>query len=158
MPQLPGGRHIAICADSVHELIERAARGLGTHELMAIESVAQLRPYIDVLYFRPGDDTETHSRVADGSNRLPIGWVSFRSGFTLATIEPEQARWAEEDRCAFEEFLQLERTRRFIQELLAYVQAAKVAILERGPFLARVLALWWHAGVHPLQPGGQDET
>jgi hypothetical protein len=158
MPMLPSGRHVGLQDVSLEALIDQSVDGPFVHKLMAIESIEQLAPYVDVVYFRPREDGAlTAHKVADRNHMPPAGLVQVPSGFTLATIRDELAAWSEADQAAFMDFLQSERCRKYLDLLLARVTVVKQAILEHGNFEQQVMAHWWQEGVHPLQTEGKDD-
>lgn len=89
VPQLPSGRHFAISAESLVELFKRVLDGFRVDELMAIVSVEHLLNHIDVLCFRSAGAAtrENTERTAEGSAPLSKGLVSYRSEFTVGSIQ-----------------------------------------------------------------------
>jgi len=158
MPMLPSGRHVALQDTSLETLISKSVDSPFVHKLMEIESIDQLAPYVDVVYFRPREDGAlTAHNAVDKRHIPPAELVQVQSGFTLATIQDELAAWPEADQEAFKEFLQSERCRKYLDLLLARVTAVKQAVLEDGDFEPRLMALWWQEGVHPLQTESKDD-
>ncbi|MEX2517318.1 MAG: hypothetical protein WD572_10510 [Gammaproteobacteria bacterium] len=153
MPQLPSGRHFAIQADSLTDMLENAARGIRTHELMVINDTAQLYAYLDVLYFRSGTARKIPPQYFDEAHTPPEKRVPYASGHTLATlIEQEIRHWTAADQNALFDFLLEFRTRQYLLDWLNAVEKVKDRIRQHGHWLARLQALWWDTGCHPLQP------
>ncbi len=159
MPMLPSGRHVALKADGLIRLIEDTYRGLRVHELMVIETPAHLYPHIDVCYFRTNTDGVAVLHVVSEQSRTPpSGLEMYPSGYTLKTIEKELSNWSTADRIAFECFVHSSRNDHYLDTLLAEVTRHKQQILDHGgASLSRLLALWWQAGVHPLQTEGEED-
>ena len=157
MPQLPSGRHVGLDPSPVDALWKDALQAQRVHQLMDIESVDDLLPFVDVIYFRDQDTSEDWSkRMHEGADQLPPRLEPYPSGFNLLSIPDELVNWSAEDQAAFQVFVDRARSSGFLDEMLARVQEYKKDVAENGHKLARLLAAWWRAGVHPLQPGGMD--
>ncbi len=151
MPQLPSGKHIAIQANRIDEMYDEAFNGTQAHKLMQIEDIEDLYPYVDVIYFEGDSDYVNAEDGAPGSIAMPDGLRPVNSGFTLATILQDIANWCEEDRKYFSDHLRSERVVGLLNSILGDVKQKQVMLLEEGPELGRLLAMYWRAGVHPLQ-------
>ena len=152
MPMLPSGRHVGLKRISLDRMIEDAVQGYFVHKLMVIESVEQLFPYLDVIYYKLREDgAATLHQPADKRLVSPSDQEEVRSGFTLTTIREELVSWPEADQVAFFAFLDSEHCLRYLNNQLASVISVKQAILTEGQSVPRLVASWWIAGVHPLQ-------
>lgn len=157
MPQLPSGRYVALQATPLFKLIEDAYREDAIiTRLLRIERVEHLFPYVDVLYFLDVDGVHGDAS-APGSNPLPHGLQQYPSGFTLATIAEEMKRWQASDRSAFEDMLGEDRTRSYLEALLANVAAIRKDLFAHAPFLPALQSGLWQTKVHPLQTGETDD-
>ena len=150
MPQLPSGKHIAIQANGFDSLYDAAFNGTQAHKLMQIQSIEDLYPYIEVIYFvqdikQQRDDNNT---VAD---TYPAGLRPAPSGYSLVSIQPECRCWSRQDRKAFEEYLESARMQAFFAALLEDVKQKQENLIKEGPELGRFLALCWITNCHPLQ-------
>lgn len=159
MPQLPSGKHIALHDGSLRGLYQAVGDGLGVHELMAITEADHLWRFIDVIYYRDrGAMAYRDAAPAAGSLPAPPGLEPYPSGYTVAGIGDELRSWPLQDQEAFAEFLVSERTSGYLRSLLDQVTAMQKDVLEHGNLLQRTQAGWWVAGVHPLQPGVDDDA
>jgi hypothetical protein len=156
MPQLPSGKHFALNDYELRQMFLKLENGFRVHELMAIEKPEHLLPFVNVIYFKPSKDAMIYDNH-EKSAKMPEGWQPYQSGFTLLTIRDELEQWPAEDRQAFAEFLSGAYYQDYLQSLLQDVEKVKSALLAEGPAIARVQAWWWKEGIHPLQPGGDDE-
>lgn len=53
MPQLPSGRHVAIQATPLNEMIKHASDPGIVHKIMAIDSMDKVLQYFEILYLVP---------------------------------------------------------------------------------------------------------
>lgn len=157
MPQLPSGKHFAINDYDFRQLISKVGGGFHVHEFMVIEKTEHLLPYVNVLYFKPVGQAVEHD-YHERSGKIPDGWQPYQSGFTLGTIGAEVATWTPDDQQGFAEFLAGEFCQYFLRSRLEEVEKVRTALLQEGPAVARVQAWWWKLGIHPLQPGGNDDA
>ena len=157
MAQLPSGRHIAIQATPLFALIEAVClpNAIITR-LLEIEMVADLRPYIDVMFFHDSVETSTQE-IAPGGKPLPSGIEPYVSGYTLATIGPVSTEWPVDDQDAFAEYLASEPVQGFLVALLNKVSQAKHRLGREGDAIQRMQALMWETGCHPLQDENDDD-
>jgi len=156
MPQLPSGRHVAISAAPLNTLQHDAWQGHRVHEFMSIESVDDLYPYLEVMYFRPKDGKEIEQyEFGAHSNLPPEDLEPYPSGYTIATLEDEFKQWDKEDQVAFEQYLFTdEGMQDYLEDLLKQIVESRSKLKTSASPRARLLAAWWEAGVHPLQEGG----
>jgi len=82
---------------------------------------------------------------------------SHGSDLTLAMVQDGKGKCTSADLYAFREFMAERRSQDYLAWMLQDVQKFKLDLCTSGSPLARLLASWWRAGVHPLQPGGMDE-
>lgn len=157
MPQLPGGRHIAVKADSLFALCDDAQRGFRVHELMSIESSEQLMNYIDVIFFKAAGTDYKQPQTARGSNAPPEGLVPYRSGYTVISIQDKLGEWIKEDRAAFLDFISDPRTQEYFNQLLIELEKYKQRLFKHGNLVTRIQIGWWKTGCHPLQPDVWEE-
>lgn len=153
---LPSGRHIAVQATPLSELMESALRGGVITRLLRIEQIEDLRPWIDVMYFTTQADADPVD-TAPGGLPVPMGLAPYASGFTLATIAPETADWSHADRDAFAGYLASERICTLLAALLDAVLALKRRLAAEGDFETRLQAGMWLAQCHPVQCGDVDD-
>jgi hypothetical protein len=150
MPQLPSGKHIAIQATGFDALYDEAFNGTQAHKLMQIQTIADLYPYVEVIYF-VHDIKAEHGKNATGPQAFPAGLRPAPGGYSLVAIQHEFNHWSRQDRKAFQAYLESDRIRSFFAELLEDVKQKQEKLLKEGPELGRFLALCWKTGAHPLQ-------
>ncbi|MBL0162760.1 MAG: hypothetical protein IPP82_03645 [Xanthomonadales bacterium] len=156
MAQLPSGRHVAIQATPLFDLIDAACTPDAViTRLLQIERLADLSPYIDVLFFRevPAKAALT---LAPGGQPVPSGIEPFASGYTLATIHEAVCDWSREDQRAFAEYLGSDRVQSHLSALLDRVNEVRHRLGREGDFVLRLQALMWESGCHPLQNDERD--
>lgn len=159
MPQLPGGRHIAIQPESLNKLCERVKTGFRVHELMSIESREHLLNYIDILFFKPKEPGEIPGSTAQGSDFPPEDMTPYLSGFTVNTFQEELTTWPKADRVAFLAFLESAKVQKYFDELLQLLDEYKEELFRHGSLATAVQIGWWRIDCHPLQPDVfEDET
>lgn len=151
MPQLPSGKHFALDPSPLQKVVSEAYDGLAAHELMAIENIDQLFSHINVLYFRPAEETPYSLPFAKFSIVPPDGLEPYFSGFNLISIQDEFDSWDHEDQKAFVKFLNEKRTNNFLEDLLETVKEYQGQLTKHPSTLQGMLALWWKLGIHPLQ-------
>lgn len=157
MPQLPGGRHIAIQPESLNNLCERVKTGFRVHELMSIESREHLLNYIDVVFFKPKEPADIPGSLAQGSDIPPENMTPYLSGFTVNTFQEELTTWPKTDRDAFLAFLQEPRFRKYCDDLLQLLDEYKEELYAHGCLATRAQIGWWKIGCHPMQPDVFEE-
>jgi len=160
MPQLPGGRQIAISPEPLNALLMQANHFGNIHKVMAIKSVDDLLRYIDVLRLVPeadagGESLETN--FTSDSLPVPAGLVCVPSGHHLSDWKAYAADWPEEDKAAFLEFLS-GRAAPLLDEYLEAVVSTQEKLRGAEDFLTKVLVGWWEAGCHPAQEEGWDAS
>ncbi len=157
MAQLPSGRHVAIQATPLFDLIDAACTPDAViTRLLQIQQLADLSPFIDVMFFREVADARALA-IAPGGQSVPSGIEPFASGYTLATIDHAIRDWTPEDRRAFAEYLGSERMRAHLSTLLDRVAEVKHRLGREGGFVLRLQALMWEAGCHPVQNDERDD-
>lgn len=121
---------------------------------MMIESIESLLPFIDLIELRQ----------VDGENALKLDPLSKADGkqfqqvgnfVPLNNIELLSDIWSIEDVAALKDFFATDRAQQFLANLLGKTIRWQQKILNEGPPIARLQALWWHEGVHPLQEEGE---
>lgn len=157
MPQLPGGRHIAIRPSSLHKLCEEVKNGFRVHELMSIENTESLLNYIDVVFFRTGKDADNPVNIANGSDAPPEDLTPYLSGFTVNTFQEELTAWPKADRDAFLAFLESAKAQKYFDELLQLLDEYKEELFSHGRLATAAQIGWWKTGCHPLQPDVFEE-
>ena len=157
MAQLPSGRHVAIQATPLFDLIDAACTPDAViTRLLQIERLADLSPYIDVLFFREAPDAAAPT-VAPGGQPVPSGLEPIASGYTLATIHEVVRDWSPEDQRAFAEYLGSERMQAHMSALLERVSEVKHRLGREGDFVLQLQALMWVTGCHPVQNDERDD-
>lgn len=153
MPMLPSGQHVGIDPGPLLDVIRSADSGAGVHHLMAINTPEDMPRVLEIVYFvplAPGEsamaDTETAS--------LPPGMKRQPTGVRLDQSDVLMAQWPAQDREAFADFLREPRVAAQIQAWLDLAKEAQQEVLRSGSLVARVMAGWWQAGVHPAQEEG----
>ena len=160
MPQLPSGRHIAISANPLAELLNHASEAGNVHQVMGIDSVSKMLKYFEVLYLMPKEAAPDSATVPDlrkESDIPPPDLVMFNSGFSLADWDALTADWSEEDKEAFQGFLD-GRAKPLLDKAWQEVEAKQRDLRQGGTPLSRILAAWYEAGVHPAQEEGWEES
>ena len=112
MPQLPSGRHVALSNVRLRAEADRYARCGEPASIGRIENADDLRPWLDVLYFRPRAGAD--AAPAPASN-LPDGLEPYASGLTLSSIDRNEADWSGDDRDAFLRYLASEAAVKWLQ-------------------------------------------
>jgi hypothetical protein len=119
MPQLPSGRHVGLADGPVQELAKTGNMGLKLAFYKAMKKPADLAPVICITYFHPSDDDS-------------ILGEPYLSDLTLADIGTEKCDWSEEDLVAFNAWLELPRSKDFLQsaydELKHIIETVKVVM------------------------------
>ncbi len=157
MAQLPSGIHVAIQAGPLFELMENALEQGGViTRLLRIECIDDVKPYIEVLWFRETTDA-VEVMIAPGGYPIPVGMEPVPSGHTLATIGAETATWSTEDQVEFAAYLGSQRMIAHLSALLAKVQEVKRVLANEGEFEVRLQALMWQTGCHPVQSGETED-
>jgi hypothetical protein len=155
--QLPSGRHVALQATPLFDLLDRAAsEECVITRLLRIERREHLWPYLDVMFFHPAP-VATPVAVAPGGLGVPAGLAPRASGFTLATIAPVLAGWSAADREAFASYLVSERVEAYLDALLGEVERVRGMIAAQGDFTTRLQALMWRHGCHPVRECESDD-
>lgn len=160
MPQLPGGRHVAINATPLAALLDDANNPVNAQKIMAINSPHDLEAYIEVIFLMPeaeaadrGFDTE----FINNSLPRPPGLFAVRSGFCLSDWPVLTRDWNDEDKVAFREFIDGRGAETF-DRCMAEVGIAQDAMRNASEMTAKILAAWMAAGCHPAQEEGWAES
>ncbi|OYW27776.1 MAG: hypothetical protein B7Z47_06380 [Chthoniobacter sp. 12-60-6] len=151
MPQLPSGQHFALDVERLHKLIEDAFNAQWVHELMAIEKVEDLYPYIGIVLLRPAAKDQVSQVLAEGSLPVPEALEPLPSGHNLGNAHELTTTWSKEDQVAFNAFLNEPRLQTHLQVQLQAVEKAKERLLDKPDTTAGLLATYWKLGCHPLQ-------
>lgn len=157
MPRLPSGLHFGLAPHPLIELIDSVRHSKDVHRLMAIETLTDLAPHLDVLYFRPREGLAVQREYSASSALPPEDLEPYPSGFTLATFAEQAGQWSAEDQAAFEAYLAEPRLRDFLQEKLDAVMAMKEELRQQPGTMPGLLAAYWRMGCHPLQPGNDKD-
>ncbi|HET9034297.1 MAG TPA: hypothetical protein VFN25_15510 [Dokdonella sp.] len=157
MAQLPSGRHIAIQATALFELIDASCMpDTVITRLLRIEREVDLFPYIEVMFFREAADAAL-PEIAPGGQSVPAGIEPYESGYSLATIGAAIADWPPADQRAFAEYLDSGRVRNHLSALLDKVAEVKYRLGREGDFVLRFQALIWERGCHPVQNDDRED-
>jgi hypothetical protein len=155
--QLPSGRHVALQATPLFDLLERVASDeCVITRLLRIERREHLWPYLDVMFFRAAADAAPVA-IAPGGLCVPPGLAPFPSGFSLAGIAPVLADWSAADREAFASYLVSGRVQAYLDALLGEVARVRGMIASEGDFTTRLQALMWQHGCHPVRECEADD-
>ena len=150
MPKLPSGLSVALNASRITKLIVDSRQALDVHHLMAIESLEDIFPYVDVLFLREKTGTVPDPTYAVDSNLIPSELEPYPSGYNILTIRELFETWPEGDASAFVEFLKEERISNHFSTILSEINEAKQDLLSQHS-TAGLLAKWWVNDCHPLQ-------
>lgn len=156
MPMLPSGQHVGIDPAPLLETIYNADHSTKVHHLMAINTVQDVWPLLEIVYFVPLAPGEESMEIKTLSP-LPPGMKRVRSGVCLDRREELAMQWTAPDRQAFEDFLCEPRMREQIQVWLGFAKQAQQEQLRSGSLASRILAGWHLAGIHPAQEEGWEE-
>lgn len=155
MPQLPSGREIGLQPERLEKLYQEAWEGRFVHEFMMIENTRDLLPYIDIVELKPavgGRTVQLDPRSqAEGKAFHRVG-----SQISLDKVHLLAGAWPAGDIAALGEFLASERARKFLDHALARIREGQQRILAEAHPLARMQAVWWREGCHPLQEEGES--
>lgn len=158
MPMLPSGRHIAVQPARLFELIRDTTGPENDGRLFAINTVEDVKRYLDVIELVPiVADDEALTDAAPGSMPLPPGMRAQSTGYSLAECDALSAHWTGADREAFAAFLQEARVNTLLGQWLAVAQEAQQRMSREPDFVSTVLSAWRAAGVHPDQEEGWDD-
>lgn len=132
MAQLPSGRQVGIVCLTTEEIIRKAYASIPKANLLTlgmsiveIDSVEALKPYIKILFVRDATSESQDTEVCDKrSHALSKDSESYDSEFTLADYDEFTAGWSEEDKQAFNEFINSERVLSYFQDALKQVKVA----------------------------------
>ena len=161
MPRLPSGRHYALDAQSLQELLHATHRGQRLTELLRIRHPKHLYPYVDVITFGyrlDGNDPP----LSPYSAPLPPGLAPRPTEYTLATL-PVGRRdrywtdWSNSDDDAWREFVASPRVCAYLDALLAEVEAQREHLRRHGSPLDQQQLAQWDANRHPMQ-GERGDT
>ena len=160
MPQLPSGRHVAIHAKPLADLLGDANNPTNVHKIMAITSRDDVEAYLEVLFLVP--EAEADSRVYaaaffDFSLPRPPGLISLPSGYRLSDWPVLTKDWSDPDKLAFREFLN-GRCAPVYDNCLTEVRLAQENMRNSPVMSTKILAAWMAAGCHPAQEEGWAES
>ena len=156
MPQLPSGRHVAITANPLADILDDVNNPSNVHIVMGIATHQDLEPYIDVLFLIPeteAAENAIHSGYIENSLPPPPKFVPVNSGYRLSGLSELTHDWDETDKAAFQEFLCGRATTTF-DSCMKEVRRAQLAMRNSSNSSIRLLATWWIAGCHPAQEEG----
>jgi tetratricopeptide (TPR) repeat protein len=150
LPRLPSGREVAIRPERLDKLVKDAWSGRFVHELMMIQCIDDLLAFIDLVELKQidGDTDLKHDPLSkpEGKQFQQVGNV-----VPLDRIDLLAGMWSHDDVTALTDFLASDRAKQFLANLLVKTSDWQQKIINEGPQLARLQALWWREGVHPLQ-------
>ncbi|MDP2367677.1 hypothetical protein [Rhodoferax sp.] len=153
MPMLPSGRHIALNREPFQDLLDDAQSVAKVHRLIGIHEKPDIYPFTDVLWLVPDDQATPEQFDAvflDGSLPRPPGLTPVRSGYRISQFDEFSAAWSSEDKTAFWDFIH-GRADHLFDEALQLAIAAQQRLRADAVGAARLMILWWDAGVHPAQ-------
>ena len=160
MPQLPSGRQVAIQLHPLDDLLSNAGAPDSVHRIMAIKDVESLAHYVQIIFLVP-DTSNGEGSLAVKFDReslpRPVGLVAEDSGYTLAQFSELSIGWPDEDKIAFQAFLD-DRCQDLFAVGLREVERIKQWLLDESGMPARWLAHCYQAGCHPCQEDGWDES
>ena len=102
MPQLPSGRKVGLCADPVLDIARKGDFSLSLAFKVSVTSRADITPLVNIVYFEP--------RAG-----VPEPGKPYLSGLMLSDIGTSKCDWSVEDVAAFEEWLQGEQNKQWMQ-------------------------------------------
>ncbi|WP_374350419.1 hypothetical protein [Chitinimonas sp.] len=158
MPQLPSGRHAAVDSRLI-ELWNEALQGRRVHELMAINEVKDLAPFLQIVELIP-TKAEGRSRetLATGKDMFPADcFVTKATGVMVSQKEALYALWPGMDCLAFDQFLASPQFVQNIEGMLGAVKDLQVRLRSEGNLAAQIAVGWWLAGCHPAQEDGWND-
>lgn len=160
MPQLPSGRHIAIDPSPFLELMKSASHFSNIHKVMAIASVPNLLPWLDLMYLvEPGTANMNLQKyeLTDSSFTPPPGLLALNANCRLSRWEALAKDWPPEDCAAMKSFLASERCNQYLTKLVYIAQLQQELFLVGDDFLPKLLAGWYANGIHPAQEESWSE-
>jgi len=107
MPQLPSGRTVAIDPDPLITLIDDR-NPLALHKVMAIRSVEDIFPYVELVYIVPASEApvgSTQPKLHASALPCPPGHVVVESEKRMSDLSEVAAQCSEADRVAMDEFV-----------------------------------------------------
>ena len=161
MPRLPSGRHYALDAQSLQELLHATHRSQRLTELLRIRHPKHLYPYVDVITF--GDTLDGNDPpLSPYSAPLPPGLAPRPTEYTLATLPVGRrdrywSDWSNSDDDAWREFVASPRVCAYLDALLAEVEAQREHLRRHGSPLDQQQLAQWDANRHPMQ-GERGDT
>jgi hypothetical protein len=156
MPQLPSGRHAGIDPARLFQLFKDAESGRFVHRLMAISAERHLLPHIEILELVPAVG-QGDAKFNAASSPRPCEFMSCPTGVTVDKLGALSGDWPSEDVEGFRKFLETEQAAGYLGKLLEEARRRQKSIAAGGPFVARIQALWWQAGIHPAQEEGWED-
>lgn len=158
MPQLTSGRHVGLSFAPLEVLIREASEGRAVHQLMSIETQGQLDAYAEVVELTPVA-ASGRAVLADGSIPTDLQFDDTDTGINFDALDKLIDRgWTSAEILEFREFWQSSSRAQAMKDV-ALTRAREVQswLLEHGPFVARLAAMWWRAGCHPAQEEGWED-
>ncbi len=159
MPQLTSGRHAGLSFVPLETLIREACEGRAVHQLMAIESLDHLDAYAEAVELTPVS-TGGRAVLADGSSPTSLQFDDTDTGVHFDALDPLIDRgWTPAEVDEFRQFWQSSSRAQDMKVVaLSRAREAQLWLLEHGPFVARLAALWWRAECHPAQEEKWDDS
>ena len=160
MPQLPGGRHVAINTTPLSALLGDAGNPGNVHKIMAIAAFKDLDAYIEVLFLVPAIAPAAQlpaPELRSGSMPCPPGLVLVDSGYRLSDWSELTQDWDEPDKTAFRDFLNGPAAALFAESMIE-VRRTQEAMRVSPKFMTRLLTASCDCGCHPAQEGGWDAS
>jgi hypothetical protein len=161
LPQLPSGRHVALDPKRFADLMSNANHFGNVHKVMAIDSIATLMPWLDVMYLvEPGTGIQNLEKyeLADSSFTPPMGFLAFKTNCKLSRWETLAKDWSLDDRVAMRVFLSSERCSDYLHHFLSVAKSQQELFHESDDFLTKLLAGWHSLGIHPAQEEDWNES
>lgn len=155
MPMLPSGRHVAFRLLPLNDLLADAVNILKVHKVLAIQSVEDLYPYVEIIWLIPEGEataTEIETSFLDRSLPRPPGLVPVLSGFQLGQFGEFSKDWDQADKASFWEFIH-GRAQPVFEEGLAKTREIQDILRTQAEGYTKLMVMWWDAGVHPAQEG-----
>jgi hypothetical protein len=154
MPQLPSGRHVAIDVKPMDDLLDNWHEEACRLELIGIQRVEDMFPYVRILELVPGDPSSQENGSPQQPSPLPPGLNPRDTGRRLNGWPSQFDDWSAQDRSAFQVFVD-ERLIDHLGSTLAEAKGRQEKLTKA--FFARIEAALLKGGVHPSQdPGWLD--
>lgn len=128
MPQLPSGKHVGITAKALQNLFDHLEDEGNYDRLKKIESISDIYPYVEILYFRAVVIDEKDKQPTVITGKLPSNLKEIPSGYYLSDKKQIYADWSKEDQLAFESFIALDAINEYLEKRLAEAQSIQAKI------------------------------